>query len=124
MPNVGLKKRRASIYPRIEKCCLDCMSQRPCPALLVIAMRNAFEEAAPSGRGKMSTISAPPTLPETTEIRPQSPAGVSGPRNYLNAELGIKSWLLTQDHKRIAILYLIPAVGKEGNLQPLERSRT
>jgi cytochrome c oxidase subunit 1 len=25
----------------------------------------------------------------------------------LNAELGIKSWLLTQDHKRIAILYLI-----------------
>lgn len=28
-------------------------------------------------------------------------------KNYLNAEYGIKSWLLTQDHKRIAILYLI-----------------
>ena len=28
-------------------------------------------------------------------------------RNYLNAEYGIKSWLLTQDHKRIAILYLV-----------------
>ena len=26
--------------------------------------------------------------------------------NYLNAEKGIKSWLLTQDHKRIGILYL------------------
>jgi cytochrome c oxidase subunit 1 len=28
-------------------------------------------------------------------------------RNYLNAEDGLMSWLLTQDHKRIAILYLI-----------------
>ncbi len=28
-------------------------------------------------------------------------------KNYLNAEHGLKSWLLTQDHKRIAILYLI-----------------
>ena len=27
--------------------------------------------------------------------------------NYLNAEYGIKSWLLTTDHKRIAILYLV-----------------
>jgi cytochrome c oxidase subunit 1 len=29
------------------------------------------------------------------------------PLNYLNADYGIKSWLLTIDHKRIAILYLI-----------------
>jgi len=28
-------------------------------------------------------------------------------RNYLNTEHGLKSWLLTQDHKRIEILYLI-----------------
>jgi cytochrome c oxidase subunit 1 len=28
-------------------------------------------------------------------------------RNYLNNEYGLKSWLLTLDHKRIAILYLI-----------------
>ena len=28
-------------------------------------------------------------------------------KNYLNATHGLKSWLLTQDHKRIAILYLI-----------------
>jgi cytochrome c oxidase subunit 1 len=27
--------------------------------------------------------------------------------NYLNVDYGIKSWLLTQDHKRIAILYLV-----------------
>ena len=27
--------------------------------------------------------------------------------NYLNADYGIKSWLLTTDHKRIALLYLI-----------------
>ncbi|HCC58486.1 MAG TPA: cytochrome c oxidase subunit I [Solibacterales bacterium] len=29
------------------------------------------------------------------------------PKNYINSDYGIKSWLLTQDHKRIAILYLI-----------------
>ena len=29
------------------------------------------------------------------------------PRNYLNETYGIKSWLLTLDHKRIGILYLI-----------------
>ncbi len=27
--------------------------------------------------------------------------------NYLNAHYGIKSWLFTRDHKRIALLYLI-----------------
>ena len=26
--------------------------------------------------------------------------------NYLNVSYGVKSWLLTTDHKRIAILYL------------------
>jgi cytochrome c oxidase subunit 1 len=29
------------------------------------------------------------------------------PVNYLNASYGIKSWLLTTDHKRIALLYLV-----------------
>src|SRR3954462_9422455 len=28
------------------------------------------------------------------------------PRNYLNDGYGVKSWLLTRDHKRIALLYL------------------
>lgn len=27
--------------------------------------------------------------------------------SYLNSEYGLKSWLLTGDHKRIAMLYLI-----------------
>ena len=27
--------------------------------------------------------------------------------NYLNAEHGLASWLLTKDHKRIAMLYLV-----------------
>ena len=27
--------------------------------------------------------------------------------NYLNVSYGIKSWLLTRDHKRIALLYLM-----------------
>ena len=31
----------------------------------------------------------------------------TAPRNYLNNEYGILSWLLTRDHKRIGILYLI-----------------
>src|SRR5882762_9584012 len=30
-----------------------------------------------------------------------------GRENYLNKEYGVWSWLLTTDHKRIAILYLI-----------------
>lgn len=32
---------------------------------------------------------------------------MSEPKNYLNSTQGIKSWLLTVDHKRIAILYLV-----------------
>ncbi|PSH03808.1 MAG: cytochrome c oxidase subunit I [Acidobacteria bacterium] len=34
-------------------------------------------------------------------------APVEPKTNYLNADYGIKSWLLTTDHKRIALLYLI-----------------
>jgi cytochrome c oxidase subunit 1 len=35
-----------------------------------------------------------------------APALVKEKKNYLNAEEGLMSWLLTKDHKRIAILYL------------------
>jgi hypothetical protein len=28
-------------------------------------------------------------------------------RTYLNHEFGIKSWLLTKDHKRIGLMYLV-----------------
>src|SRR6476469_209357 len=31
--------------------------------------------------------------------------------NYINATYGLKSWLLTRDHKRIALLYLISITG-------------
>jgi cytochrome c oxidase subunit 1 len=33
------------------------------------------------------------------------------PVNYLNADYGIKSWLLTTDHKRIALLYMASITG-------------
>ena len=35
-----------------------------------------------------------------------SPTVFMPPRHYLNDGYGIKSWLLTRDHKRIALLYL------------------
>src|SRR4029077_12913999 len=48
--------------------------------------------------------------------RPPPPAGPPAPPslgetpppkvNYLNVAYGVKSWLLTTDHKRIALLYL------------------
>lgn len=31
--------------------------------------------------------------------------------NYLNAEITLKSWLCSTDHKRVAILYLIAITG-------------
>jgi cytochrome c oxidase subunit I len=38
---------------------------------------------------------------------PPAPEATAEPRvNYLNATYGLKSWLLTRDHKRIALLYL------------------
>ena len=36
-----------------------------------------------------------------------TPAGSVEKKNYLNAEYGIRSWLFTTDHKRIALLYLV-----------------
>ena len=42
-----------------------------------------------------------PILPEPATL-PRS--------NYLRTEHSLKSWLLTQDHKRIALLYLITTI--------------
>jgi cytochrome c oxidase subunit 1 len=39
-----------------------------------------------------------------------APPPVKEKKNYLNATEGLSSWLLTSDHKRIAILYLITVV--------------
>src|SRR5258708_31149598 len=36
-----------------------------------------------------------------------TPAVSTERKNYLNAEYGIRSWLFTTDHKRIALLYLV-----------------
>jgi cytochrome c oxidase subunit 1 len=49
----------------------------------------------------MSIISAPP-MPHGFAPAPR-PAEV----NYLNVAYGVRSWLLTTDHKRIGILYLV-----------------
>ena len=44
--------------------------------------------------------------PATTPPAPAEAPGYN-PRNYLNAESGVASWLLTRDHKRIGIMYLV-----------------
>ena len=43
------------------------------------------------------------TLPLVSATEPPQETS----RNYLNADHSVKSWLLTVDHKRIAILYLV-----------------
>jgi cytochrome c oxidase subunit I len=47
---------------------------------------------------------------EITTASPLQPIETLPVKHYLNIEHGIKSWLLTQDHKRIAILYLLTTV--------------
>ncbi len=49
----------------------------------------------------MSTTAAPPHLTEPP------PPHLSPRTHYLNIAYGVKSWLLTVDHKRIALLYLV-----------------
>jgi cytochrome c oxidase subunit 1 len=39
-------------------------------------------------------------------VPPEDGTGVEPRVHYLNASYGVKSWLLTRDHKRIALLYL------------------
>src|SRR2546430_1420187 len=44
----------------------------------------------------------------TTLQEPQAPRSQTLPRrHYLNDGFGVRSWLLTTDHKRIALLYLV-----------------
>jgi len=33
------------------------------------------------------------------------------PENYLTVEYGVRSWLLTTDHKRVGLLYLMAITG-------------
>ena len=54
----------------------------------------------------MSNLKRNPMSATIVQLPQQSHAQM--PRlHYLNAEYGLKSWLLTNDHKRVAILYLI-----------------
>jgi len=46
--------------------------------------------------------SGPPRPPVPPEIGEPAPPRV----NYLNVAYGVRSWLLTTDHKRIALLYM------------------
>jgi cytochrome c oxidase subunit I len=39
---------------------------------------------------------------------PAAASPADAPKNYFNASYGVLSWLLTTDHKRIALLYLLP----------------
>jgi cytochrome c oxidase subunit 1 len=43
---------------------------------------------------------------ESAMVRTPSELLLLPKKSYLNSEYGLKSWLLTQDHKRIALLYL------------------
>ncbi len=45
MANDYLEKRHTCIYKSIEKGCLLCRSQHPCPPLIVIAMQYSREIA-------------------------------------------------------------------------------
>lgn len=46
------------------------------------------------------------SIPIAAPVRP-APEHLPETENYLNANYGVKSWLLTVDHKRIAMLYLV-----------------
>ena len=80
---------------------------RACP--LIVVKESAcglasFRQRA-SDKEEWSTMSSAITtgfIPQA-KARPPRAAG----ENYLNAAFGVKSWLLTTDHKRIAILYLL-----------------
>src|SRR5262249_13939035 len=65
--------------------------------------------AGPRGRGGPPGPGAAPRKEGRTATSQPPPAqAVRPPRvDYLNSSYGVRSWLLTSDHKRIAILYLI-----------------
>ena len=46
-------------------------------------------------------------ITQEPQLSPPSPSAPAPRANYLNVASGVMSWLLTKDHKRIAILYLI-----------------
>src|SRR3989442_969990 len=55
--------------------------------------------------GDDSSMSTDVLLPEPLAPLPEQRPPT--PRHYLNVRFGVASWLLTLDHKRIAILYMV-----------------
>ena len=47
---------------------------------------------------------------ETTMVTTLTKPATLRRNNYLRRDHSLKSWLLTQDHKRIALLYLITTI--------------
>ena len=76
-----------------------------------------------SGRGRRRRRRRPPRKgsPTSHEHHATAPTPASA-SNYLNADYGVRSWLLTTDHKRIAILYLIVDHGLLRARRPLRRA--
>src|SRR5580704_1297030 len=69
---------------------------------------NRFQRPSPAKAPKPVPAWSP--QPNQTEVRcNKMPTPMPQPEreNYLNKEYGVWSWLLTTDHKRIALLYLI-----------------
>src|SRR5262249_839456 len=67
----------------------------------------ARRRAAGPEKGKPAmTIITTPFPPQGVALAPTTPPG-RRPLHYLNAAYGVRSWLLTTDHKRIALLYLV-----------------
>ena len=54
---------------------------------------------AQSSAADLTAAASEPKLPEVS---------------YLNADRGIKSWLITLDHKRIALMYLVLTTRRPG----------
>lgn len=50
MPSQNRENRRICLYQSIQKGCLNCTSTRPCPPLIVIAMRYAEEMTKDFGK--------------------------------------------------------------------------
>ena len=50
MTNQSLEQRRTCLYRCIQKACLNCSTTRPCPPLVVIAMR--YAQAMDKGSGR------------------------------------------------------------------------
>ena len=69
-----------------------------------------FQNIMPSFRGRVSEEQLLQLLAYIKSLGNSKMSAVSEVpgTNYLNISHTVKSWLLTKDHKRIAVLYLIP----------------